>query len=626
MEKRYSVVKLLKNHLYPTYQLWAEMNSHKLSLQDGFKYGVLTVLSWLRERLGEGAEEQLNLPEAKDYARVALEDLPSVHINHGFVIDIISLPEKGIWTMQITEPDLGPNPGTLNQSRPPVAGRIIETNVGFTFDKEKVALGVQTVISDPENSQLAEVYRPAFIRKLYLDDNFGLKQVMPILPVAYNLNTQEQLEDFIQMQNNLEHQLPCMLFVEQKKLVAKPNCVTYINMNDILKDPKGKFTGVFDHKFVGEIPDETLGPVATLSKDEKMDLADVTMEYAPPQYNVERLASSLTGYARVYVVSHKLIGNLSREYQEEISCGDIVFVEPKCFGGLVTILSGTDVEKNTKTIKSKAQNYIRGKVVDFGEVYFLSGARDALEQRTSELQQATAEQLAQWNVEKELLGQRWQAKFEEKDRVIAGLERQLHKYQQQVENAERGEKAAQEKLQRQIDKHNENIAAKDEYIAYLQRRLNRPHTKRELPDWLKENFGNHIVLHPRAVQLLNDADVNQERLGLIYDALEFLGSDYWENRYDGLSDEEMNNRLSLKYQRGFLITQLRDGAIEAFKEQYIVSYVAGGGKTVNKKLDFHLKIGNKAEHLVRIYFFHDEDNKLIVVGSLPEHLDSMKVG
>lgn len=626
MEKRYSVVKLLKNHLYPTYQLWAEMNSHKLSLQNGFKYGVLTVLSWLRERLGEGAEEQLNLPEAKDYAKVALEDLPSVHINHGFVIDIISLPEKGIWTMQITEPDLGPNPGTLNQSRPPVAGRIIETNVGFTFDKERVTLGVQTVISDPENSQLAEVYRPAFIRKLYLDDNFGLKQVMPITPVPYELNTQEQLEDFLQMQNNPEHQLPCVLFVEQKKLVAKPDCATYINMDDISKDLKGKFTGVFDHKFVGKIPDETMvGPVANLNSDEPLDLADVTVEYVPPFYDVERLAGSMAGYARVYVVSHKLIDSLAREYLEEVSCGDIVFVEPKCFGGLVTILSGSDIEENTTIIRGKVQNYIRGKAVDFGDVYFLGGARDALEQRTSELQQASAEQREQWNIEKEALEQRWQAKFDEKNRAISGLERQLHKCQQQAAAAQQGEKRAQEKLQRQLLKHIGDIAAKDEYISYLQRRLNRPHTKKELPDWLKENFGTHIVLHPRAVQLLNDADVNPERLELIYDALEFLGSDYWENRYGGLGDEEMNNRLSLKYQRGFLITQLRDGAIEAFKEQYMVPY-AVGSKTVNKKLDFHLKIGNKAEHLVRIYFFHDEDNKLIVVGSLPEHLDSAKLG
>lgn len=127
------MVRLLRNHLYPTYQLYAVMDSSKLTPLDGLKLGALTVLSWLRLRLGGDIPLALQTPEPEAYADFAVTDLCSAHLNYGFVIDIISLPEKGMWTMQITEPDLGSDPGNPQQQRKPVAGRIIETNVANQY-------------------------------------------------------------------------------------------------------------------------------------------------------------------------------------------------------------------------------------------------------------------------------------------------------------------------------------------------------------------------------------------------------------------------------------------------------------------------------------------------------------
>ena len=157
MKDMHTVVRLLRNHLYPTYQLYAVMNSRKLAPLEGLKLGALTVLSWLRQRLGAAAAEALQTPEPEDYASFDVADLVSVHLNYGFVIDIISLPEKGLWTLQITEPDLGSDPGNPQQQRKPVAGRIIETNVSFAVQGQQLECGVQTVISDPENTPLADV-------------------------------------------------------------------------------------------------------------------------------------------------------------------------------------------------------------------------------------------------------------------------------------------------------------------------------------------------------------------------------------------------------------------------------------------------------------------------------------
>lgn len=41
---------------------------------------------------------------------------------------------------------------------------------------------------------------------------------------------------------------------------------------------------------------------------------------------------------------------------------------------------------------------------------------------------------------------------------------------------------------------------------------------------------------------------------------------------------------------------------------------------VDFHLNYHLRCGNTAPYLIRVYFLHDDDNKLIVVGSLPNHL------
>ena len=114
------------------------MDSSKLTPLDGLKLGALTVLSWLRLRLGGEIPLALQTPEPEAYADFAVQDLSSAHLNYGFVIDIISLPEKGMWTLQITEPDLGSDPGNPQQQRKPVAGRIIETNVSFLVKEQRV--------------------------------------------------------------------------------------------------------------------------------------------------------------------------------------------------------------------------------------------------------------------------------------------------------------------------------------------------------------------------------------------------------------------------------------------------------------------------------------------------------
>ena len=41
--------------------------------------------------------------------------------------------------------------------------------------------------------------------------------------------------------------------------------------------------------------------------------------------------------------------------------------------------------------------------------------------------------------------------------------------------------------------------------------------------------------------------------------------------------------------------------------------------------NYHLCVGNDMENLLRVYFLHDDDKKLIVIGSLPRHLRAVTI-
>ena len=64
MPADYRTVRLMKNRLYPTYQLHAVMAARKTTPEDGLKIGVLTILDWLRHRLGPDARSQRRSPSS----------------------------------------------------------------------------------------------------------------------------------------------------------------------------------------------------------------------------------------------------------------------------------------------------------------------------------------------------------------------------------------------------------------------------------------------------------------------------------------------------------------------------------------------------------------------------------
>lgn len=218
MSTQSRTVRLLQNVFYPTYQLYAVMGSKQTAPRDGLRLAALTTMEWLRQRIQDDIPAELCQPGPEEYRTADDSNLPSLHLNRGYVVDIVSLPEKGGWSLQITEPDLGSDPGKKEQRRVAVPGRVIETNVAFRIYGKELECGFQTVVSDPEGTlPQAEVYRLAVVRRLMENPAFGLTQILPVNGSVTEVKTAAQIRKLTTLISTPENQLPAVVFTYHQK-------------------------------------------------------------------------------------------------------------------------------------------------------------------------------------------------------------------------------------------------------------------------------------------------------------------------------------------------------------------------------------------------------------------------
>ena len=604
MEYLYRVIRLLKNQLYPTYQLHAYMANKKTTPQDGLRLAGLITMEWLRQRLGDHApKELLDLPEPSAYLTADASCLPSLHLNAGFLIDIVSLPEQGIWTLQITEPDLGSDPGNPEQTRRAVPGRVIETNVGYKIVGAQLECGFQTVISSPEGAPLAEVYRLAFVRRLVEHPDFGLKQITKLTHEPVQVSTVEQAKTILSIWKNQENQLPCVVFTYHREEPEKSLPTVELQGN-----PRGLLA-----------PGFSLGQPSVQNK----------RKISQP-YSLETFVKYGVTFFRSYVLDDTLFERFVSRVGIPAQCGDIFILEPSCFGGATRAVpykpSAARREEQLEELKKELYSYSRNKKVSFGGIQFLSAARDGLIRSTANAREQSAETAEVWAEKLAQNNAHWQDVLKEKEQACQNLAEQLKRqrlYQERLEEEKeqlRKDTAAEQRRMQLL------LAEKDEEIAYLKRKISQPEEHSQIAAWVERNFADRLLLHSKAKALLEDKAARSVSVELICDALDFLATDYWARRYERISTEEMNDRCSKKYGRPFEVKPTGKSTVEFTPSQYKVKYFIGAaGKPVESPLDFHLGVGSDPENLLRIYFLHDDEKKRIVVGSLPRHLRAITI-
>ena len=617
MSAQSRTVRLLQNTLYPTYQLYAVMGNKQTAPQDGLRLAALTTMEWLRQRIQDGIPAKLCQPGPENYKTADDSCLPSLHINRGYVVDIVSLPEKGVWSLQITEPDLGSDPGKKEQRRAAVPGRIIETNVAFHINGKELECGFQTVVSDPEGSgPQAEVYRLAVVRRLMENPAFGLTQILPLNGSVTELKTSTQIRKLTALTGTPENQLPAVVFTYYQKqgaMAPAPNALP-----KVLHLPPQQMPGAFSVR-QGMRREEKFGLLA---------LAQQPEEKPALPCDVHAFAEKMKGFCRTYLLNAGLLPDFAGAVGVHLNPGDGVLLEPICFGGGVQVYPHRP-GKQTEIIDELTRNlyaYPRGRTYSFGHIAFLSAARENLLHATTQAISEAEAVSDQWAKRFVQLQDTCKAEIAKKDAETTRLRRQVDRlklYQTQLEQEK-------EQLAQQLRQEQENcklqLQARDGEVAYLKRKLTRPARHTEVVAWARQQFADRLIMHKRTETLLAKKSAWGVDLGLLCDALDFLATDYWDYRFARLPKEEMNRRCSEKYHRPFDVRKLGDMTIEYTPSDYKVKYqMTGTPKAREYALNWHLVVGNDPENLLRIYFFHDDQARKIVIGSLPEHLRAVQI-
>lgn len=136
----------------------------------------------------------------------------------------------------------------------------------------------------------------------------------------------------------------------------------------------------------------------------------------------------------------------------------------------------------------------------------------------------------------------------------------------------------------------------------------------KMQNWVETYFPGRVVLHNRAIRSLKEAEF--EDAELIFKCIKLLGTSYYKMRNGVITREQFESECrELGVEETGAITDISAGE---FGEQYYINY-----HNAKMKLERHLRKGSsrEAKYCLRIYFCWCEEESVVVVGSLPQHLD-----
>lgn len=138
-----------------------------------------------------------------------------------------------------------------------------------------------------------------------------------------------------------------------------------------------------------------------------------------------------------------------------------------------------------------------------------------------------------------------------------------------------------------------------------------------ISEWIGRYYPDRLVLHPRAARSLKTAVY--EDIKLVYKCLKLLATSYYEYRMGQIPYAkflELCKKVDPGLDERGAIT---DTAAGMQGDTYYVQY---HGK--KQKLERHLAKGSNKDrrYCLRIYFFWDDQEQMVVIGDLPYHLDT----
>jgi len=635
MEYNTTKVRSLKS--YPTYQFYAKADSKTGSLDDVFKICILETLRWIRIRLQNLPDmpNELNAPEPEQYFNFSEDELSSFSYNSGFQIDVIYIDSVGAWSFRITEPDMGANIGTPRE-RSAVNGRSFTTEIAFLKRSDCVEIGMRTICSEPSDTTAdCEVFRPRVVKALAENEHLRLLHSGWIIDgKPLEIKSKAELERFLDLLKDQDRSLPVVLIADSKTEISQPQTVTLPPVTPSFPTEKFSFSGFTQPKQELSIS----GIADSLTKNKGFSVPDKKEKKAQdsptssvvkktyvqtklPVFDYTELARSLIGFAVVVFSDEKYFKSIENKAHLAIDHGDILLITKQ--EAVEKIAYGqyqNDMQGFFHTLKKDVISMQKRSAYSFGNVLFYSDAK-LKEYKTKRHQTSSLEEKCSiYKLENGEL----KSKINELSQQQTDMQQtaeSLRIAQKKTENLSAeldAAKAAYDELIKETAAKEEAYRKSAELVQFYRHMIDIaamfPTDKKDIFSWIDDNFSDHLIAAPRARSELRKYNGPLD-LACLCDGIVFLAA-YAKYRRQELSEETLN--LYAEH-RKWEIQGCGKEALKVHRADYTVTL--DGEQYI---LDQHIKHGVRAEELIRIYFCWDDKSRKIIIGSMPEHLATVK--
>ena len=655
---------------YETYQAALEVYPEGgLRVEACFGKVVLHLIKWLKRRVAgseEGQKEALlklaDLYDQEGFRFLAMcpdpEEMgtePPSFEDLSFTVpmelQVLSVPEEKGWVMRLAEPDNGA------EGKQP-GNRIFVTETAVYQKEKTVSLSVRTICREPSDAaEDAAVFRPAFIKSMILDKQLLLAEegldrryAFTRKPVTVQISKGRKTDDFVRyFLDNKNRQKPVIFCTED----------TYSGI-----DARG-------HAIMsaGSAGPDTVADV-DLQKAILGEICVSDMSFA--KKSIDTLAARTAGYGYVVVLE----GNTENLFSRRDGCLSSTFSEHLYYGNLLLYLghaSKQDAQELMECILDRDQDTAEpelfkerldqaaGRVMNdslrrsydyHAHAFFYEARTKRLERRISggvkdpetfrqmeEALRAVQEEADGYRKDNAGLSSRLESvesRNQELNKALSGRDREISSLQKRLDQEQ--EKTGQLRSRaEQLQEQNAQIKqARRVDAAVLRPMLEIAFSyhieeKEEVLRWIREQFSDTLIVHPRAERMFFDCTRRIDRK--IFCKMIFLLSRYTavrnENKGTSMTEEAVMEQIKLCDIGYNGIANENVGGVEYYppdmRRQYELDITAYDSSRPSKQLmQQHVKFQVDPESLIRIYYLYDETIGKSIIGAMPEHLKNKK--
>lgn len=597
------------------YAITGELRGHNKIGDSLFQNAVKACLQWVSARLFFPFSHVVYPGDVFDPEKYIAEGMPSFAFEGAFTAQVFSFPEQHKWMLRLHEPDNG-----VYQSHdafiPGEPGRFVENHIAFWLEGNKLMSSYFTFVTRTYRSKSHYQGSCASLLELLRDQGLALRNggVFDSRPLI--CKTQGDVRSIgAQLKQSLED-IPAVVYVYQDAIHTVREIHQKLNETASMMSRIGQGVGMPEgwdswkkelleqESTAWEMYNAQLRAILTLVKygAYKMRMILLPGELAVRFSKISKLSVPESGLSLYYGKGSTAQFNLAEN--------DFLSEPEKVAEQLL----------DTIVIANEARE-LPESGFDYNQALELQSAVEAEKISVNEVWQAYHDNEVKLFREKH--SRELERMMREHDKVQAKHHGDLAALQRELEalkilrNEEEQDLAGNLQENRRIEELEKELNTQSIRLDYLESLQERPQRFDGVESWIASRFSNTLELTSRAVRELKMVQPNAFNLPLLCDCLEFLAIEYHQDLQCQISREELKKRCEIKYKRLFTVTPNKSGVRGEYSEQYQVFWQGR-----RRDLDLHLKVGNTAPHLIRIYFYYDATEKKICIGSLPGHLDA----